>query len=145
MKAQGIYLAGSIEGISTEEANGWRDAATEMLRQHDIPVYNPCRRIPYRDEMSGAPRQQQNAAKRIVKMDLQDIAQSTVILADLRDSTPGKKWGTLAEIAHAHTKNKIIIVLMDEGQFMHPFVDFYSTEIHFKLEDAIDASIAYFN
>ena len=137
--AKGVYLAGSIEGVTDAEAKGWRDEAKRYFSFAGIPVYDPTRRINYRDTPEDT-----NAMNRIVKLDLQDIAHSSVILADLRDSSPGRKWGTLMEVAHSHTKNKIIILLIDEGQYLHPFVGFYATEIHHSLENGISACLEYF-
>lgn len=137
---KGIYLAGSIEGISDTLAKGWRDDATKFFATKDIKVWDPTRRISYRDSP-----QDLNAQRRIVKMDLQDIANSSVVIANLRDTCPGKKWGTLMEVAHAHTKNKIIIVWLDQDQWVHPFVGFYATEIHYNLADAMEAAAEYFN
>lgn len=137
--SHGVYLAGSIEGVSDADAKGWRDAAKRIFNFAGIPVFDPTRRINYRDTP-----EDNNAMNRIVKLDLQDISKSSVILADLRDSSPGRKWGTLMEVAHSHTKNKIIILLIDEGQYLHPFVGFYATEIHHSLEEGISATMEYF-
>lgn len=133
-----VYLAGSIEGISEEDAKSWRQQASNFFKIWDIETRDPTRRVAYRAEDG------RNAMNRIVKMDLQDISECNVILVDLRDSTPGRKWGTVCEIAHAHTKNKIIIVIQDEGQWIHPFVGFYATEIHTDFEVALKAAAEYF-
>ena len=136
--SQHVYLAGGIEGLTLEQATGWRKRATQVLGSFDIDTLDPCRRVSFIDSKA------RHADARIWKADLQDIAFSTVILANLCDSLPGKKWGTVAEIAHAHTKNKILIVLMDENQFHHPFITQYATEIHYTIEDACEAVTHYF-
>ena len=136
---QYTYLAGPMEGLTYEQMSGWRKDATRQLFLRDIETLDPTRRVSYHDQ-----KDQTYAAARVVKHDLQDIAYSTVILADLRDSTPGRKWGTVCEIAHAHTKNKIIIVITDPSQFKHPFIEYYATEIHHTLDNAIDAVVTYY-
>lgn len=136
---QYVYLAGSMEGLTKEQMSGWRDYATRQLFQRDIDTLDPTRRVTYHDQAKN-----DYTANRVVKHDLQDIAYSSVVLVDLRDSTPGRKWGTVCEMAHAHTKNKIIIVVTDANQFRHPFVEFYATEIYHDLDDAIDAVATYF-
>ena len=86
-----------------------------------------------------------NNINRVVKMDLQDISNSTVLLCDMREDQPGKRWGSMAEIAHAHTKNKIIIVWRGKSDDLHPFLEFYATEVHFSLDDCCKAIKDYFN
>lgn len=136
---QHVYLAGSIEGVSEEEMKGWREHCTRELALRDIKTLDPTRRMTFHQMKNDA-----NFASRIVKHDYADIAYSSVILADLRDSTPGRKWGTISEIAHSHTKNKIIIVVMDKDQFLHPFVQHFATEIYHDLTDAIEAVTTYY-
>jgi hypothetical protein len=128
-----------MEGLTYEQMTGWRKKASEQLWLRDIDTLDPTRRISYHDQEKN-----DYTANRVVKHDLQDIAYSTVVLADLRDSLPGRKWGTVCEIAHAHTKNKIIVVITDPTQFKHPFIEYYATEIHHNLEDAIDAVVTYY-
>jgi len=135
---QHVYLAGPIEGLTYEQANDWRDASSTFLEGCDIDVLNPCRRVSFVDSKV------RDADARIWKCDLQDISYSSVVLANLSDSLPGRKWGTVAEVAHAHTKNKIIIVLQDKDQFHHPFITQYATEIHYTLHDALEAVREYF-
>jgi len=136
---QHVYLAGPMEGLTFEEMTEWRYAATHLLNLADIDTLDPTRRMSYHNQEKN-----DYTASRVVKHDLQDIAFSSVVLADLRDSTPGRKWGTVCEIAHAHTKNKIIIVVTDKNQFKHPFIEFYATEIYNDLTDAIEAVSTYY-
>lgn len=136
---QYVYLAGAMEGLTYEQMTGWRKEATQKLALHSIETLDPTRRVSYHDQ-----KDTRYAAARVVKHDLQDIHFSSVILADLRNSTPGRKWGTVCELAHGHTKNKIMIVITDPDQFKHPFIEFYATEIHHSLDDAIEAVITYF-
>jgi nucleoside 2-deoxyribosyltransferase len=137
MKKDNVYLAGPMEGLTYVEQTAWRNSATRELGFADISTLDPCRR-PHDGRSS------LNSSRRIFKCDLQDIANSTVVLANLSDSLPGKKWGTVAEIAHSHTLHKIIIVILSKDQFMHPFIQSYATEIHFSLEDALDTVKEYY-
>lgn len=136
------YLCGGMEHLTNEQMRGWRQEATNKLALRGIETLDPTRRAPL--HLVG-PERTRNLARRVVKADLQDIAHSRVILADLRDSSKGgRRWGSIAEIAHAHTKNKIIIAILDEDQDVHPFVDFYATEIVHTLEEGIDAVEEYY-
>jgi len=135
------YLAGPIEGLTLYQATGWRNEASFELNNFGVDTLDPTRRTSFVDSNHLTTK---NAARRVWKADLQDIAYSTVVLANLSDSLPGKKWGTVCEIAHAHTKNKIIIVVMDKDQFEHPFITQYATEVHHTLNDAIEAVKEYY-
>jgi nucleoside 2-deoxyribosyltransferase len=135
---QHVYLAGGIEGISWADATEWRNTTKGILGRYDIDCLDPCRRVAYVTD------QARHADARIWKADLQDIHYSSVVLANLSDDLKGRKWGTVAEVAHAHTKNKIIIVLLAESQWVHPFISMYATEIHTNLLSACDAVKEYF-
>jgi nucleoside 2-deoxyribosyltransferase len=135
---QHVYLAGSIEGIPWEDAIEWRNNAINYLNKYEIDCLDPCRRVAFNSST------ERHADARIFKADLQDIAFSTVVLANLSDAIGGKKWGTVAEVAHAHTKNKIIIVILAPDQWVHPFISQYATEIHYSVYDACDAVKEYF-
>lgn len=134
MKKNYIYLAGPMEGVTEEYANSWRQQATDTFENAGLEVLDPCRRTLFRDQHVD-----RNICNRIFKLDLQDIANSTVVLADMRASTTGKGWGTAMELMFAQTKNKTIIVWTDKDQFPHPFVNSIATEIHESLEEALDA------
>lgn len=141
-----VYLAGPMEDVSATEMKGWRNDATFSLNSLDIPVLDPTRRISFHNQLSGTLQDQvrgMNICRRIFKQDLQDIADSRVILADVRRST-GRGTGTSMELMFAHTKNKIIILWSDEGDYPHPFIEAIATEKHYSLEDAIEAIKSYY-
>jgi nucleoside 2-deoxyribosyltransferase len=135
---QHVYLCGPIEGLTKLEANEWRDEAKVRLALRNIDVLDPTRRVSYIDSKCA------HADARVFKCDLQDIHHSSVLLVNLSNELPGAKWGTVAECAHAHTKNKIIIVYLAPGQWVHPFISQYATEIHTDMHDAVDAVMEYF-
>lgn len=135
---QHVYLCGPIEGLTKREANEWRDEAKVKLAVKNIDVLDPTRRVSYVDSKC------QHADARIFKCDLQDISHSSVLLVNLSDELPGKKWGTVSEVAHAHTKNKIIIVYLAPDQWVHPFISQYATEIHRDMHNAVEAVKEYF-
>ena len=139
MKKDYVYLCGGMEGYAKSHMTGWRNKATKHLELCDIDTLDPTRRFAFHSGF-----QDRNAVNRVVKMDLQDISNSTVLLCDMRYNQPGKRWGSMAEIAHAHTKNKIIIVWTDEEDIKHPFLEFYATEIHNSLDDCLEAIVNYY-
>ena len=139
MKKNYVYLIGGMEQVSVERMTGWRQQATLELAQSDIETLDPTRRGKFHDEVMDM-----NTCNRILNLDLQDIANSTVCLADMRYATPGKQWGSAMEIMFAHTKKKNIIVWTDEGDIVHPFVNAIATEQYHSLEECIDAVRYYF-
>jgi len=141
MKKNYVYLCGGMEGYQRDEMTGWRYKATTMLKDlYGIETLDPTRRWKHHLDFTHP-----NNVNRVVKMDLQDIANSTVLLCDMRENQPGKRWGSMAEIAHAHTKNKIIIVWKDPGDTKHPFLQFYATEVHDALDEACYAVSNYYD
>ena len=129
-----------MEGYKEEEMMKWRAQATNLLSKDGISTLDPTRRWEEHNNYGD-----RNNINRVVKMDLQDISNSTVLLCDMREDQPGKRWGSMAEIAHAHTKNKIIIVWRGKSDDLHPFLEFYATEVHFSLDDCCKAIKDYFN
>jgi nucleoside 2-deoxyribosyltransferase len=133
-----VYLAGPIEGVSLEEATKWRETATSFLNKEGIDTLDPTRRKKFHDQPYSI-----NLAKKIVKMDIDDIRNSQVVLMNLKDRGQGKAWGTICELMIAQGQLKTIVVVLEEG-FKHPFVDIFATEIHHTLEDALEATLAYY-
>ena len=86
-----VYLAGSMEHVSLEEAKGWRDIATEILECMDVVTLDPTRRIHNFNK---------RYMKRIFELDLRDIQESDIILANLDNPTVAKH-GTAIEVFYA--------------------------------------------
>jgi hypothetical protein len=133
-----VYLCGPMEGLTQEQAAGWRKTATDFYTLFSITVKDPTRRKKFHDEPYSY-----NLAKRIVKLDLDDIASSSLLLVNLKDRGEGKAWGSLCELALGYQQGKTIITILEEG-FNHPFVETFSTELHHNLSSALDASLAYY-
>jgi len=133
-----VYLAGPIEGISLEEATKWRETATDFFHGHSIHTLDPTRRKKFHDQPYSL-----NLAKRIVKLDIEDIRNSKVVLLNLKDRGVGKAWGSICELMIAHGQLKTVVVVLEEG-FKHPFVEVFATEVHHTLEDAMKATLAYY-
>ena len=139
MKREHVYLAGKMEQCDAASMMEWREHATLRLGMAGVPVLDPTRRGILHTRFDDP-----NIRNRLVQQDLEDISRSKVLICNLCDSIPGKGWGTVAEMALAQRDRRIIITLMDEGHFKHPFIYQFSTEIHTDLDDAIDAAISYF-
>ena len=145
MKDQ-VYLAGPMEDCSTDHMTGWRQLTADALELSDINTLDPTRRVSFHDQLGENLQdltKTMNTCKRIFKQDLQDIAESKVVLADVRRGS-GRGTGTSMELMFAHTKNKIIILWADEGDFIHPFYEAMATEKHYSLEEAVDSVRLYY-
>lgn len=134
-----IYTAGGMEFLTKEEMTSWRDYVEDTLP--DVLWLHPTRRIPLHEDQSEL--ETYNKLHRIVQQDLDDIRSSDLILADIRESQPGRKIGTHMEIALAWEWRKPVIAIVDKKQFKHPFVYTMCTEVHYSLDEAIDAISEY--
>jgi len=116
-----------------------------MLEAMDIPSLDPTRRVSFHDELylGELHTPVQSTCRRIFKMDMQDIANSTVVLADIRRDS-GRGTGTAMELMFAHMKNKIIILWANEEDMIHPFYESIYTEKYFELEDCLQAISYYY-
>jgi len=84
-----LYLAGSIKGLTYDQANEWRQYVTELLR-HDIVTLNPLRgkeelrgQGVITSEMLEASTNPMCGSKGIVRRDLYDIRQCDAMLVNL--------------------------------------------------------------
>jgi nucleoside 2-deoxyribosyltransferase len=136
-----VYLGGPIEGVSKEEARGWRKAASLFYEERGITVLDPTRRVPFIErEYSHA------TSVEVVLDDLKDIENSDILLVNLKDRGKGLCWGSVWEIAYTFCqyKDKLIIVVLEEG-FNHPFIDFGATKIVRSLEQGLEESLRELN
>lgn len=140
-----VYLAGPMEDCTKEAMTDRRIAVRDKLDFYNIEVLDPTRRVSFHDQLADLQSEDKcvNTCRRIFKQDMQDIANSKVILADVRRKS-GRGTGTSMELMFGHTKNKIIILVADEDDFIHPFYESMYTEKHFSFEDAIQAVRSYY-
>jgi len=143
------YLCGPMEQITVERMTGWRKDAASYLNERGIDVLDPTRRVSFHDQLVNGDMKLEdevrtmNISKRIFKQDLEDVANSKVVLADVRRSS-GKGTGTACELMFAHMKNKIIILWADKEDRPHPFIEAMGTEKHFSLAEALLAVRSYY-
>lgn len=139
------YLCGPMEDCSEEHMTGWRNKVSYQLELSDISVLDPTRRVSFHDQLTDLQDQSKsrNTCQRIFKQDMQDIADSKIVIADIRRSS-GRGTGTSMELMFAHLKNKIIILVADEDDFIHPFYESMYTEKHYNFDDAVEAVRSYY-
>ena len=119
MKRRTVYLAGPMEHVSIEDAQGWRDIAEQMLHHADVNTLNPCRRVH---------NFQQRYMKRIFELDLRDIQESDIILVNL-DKPEVAKHGTAMEVFYAsYVLRKPVVAFKADASKIHPFFESLVTE-----------------
>ena len=135
-----------MEDCSETHMKGWREYMRFELEDSGIKCLDPTRRVSFHDQLGEHIQnitKTTNICKRIFKQDLQDIANSRIVVADVRRGS-GRGTGTSMELMFAHTKNKIIILWADENDFVHPFYEAMATEKHYELSDVLTAIEEYY-
>lgn len=138
-KQRTIYLAGSMEQVSLSEAKGWRDLATSLFNDYNssfgqeiISVLNPCRRV-----HSFEPRYM----KRIFELDMRDINECDLILANL-DNPKVAKHGTAMEVFYAsYVLRKPVVAFKADASTIHPFFESLVTEWRSTVDKACETII----
>jgi nucleoside 2-deoxyribosyltransferase len=132
MKKRTVYLAGSMEHVSKEEATGWRTQAELLLWRHEVKTLNPCRRIHNFE---------QRYMKRIFELDLRDIQESDIILVNL-DNPKIAKHGTAMEVFYAsYVLRKPVVAFKEDASIIHPFFESLVTEWRSTVDKACETII----
>lgn len=132
MKQRTIYLAGSMEMVSLEEAQRWRAKAEHLLSMADARTLNPCRRIHNFE---------QRYMKRIFELDLRDIQESDIILVNLDNPTVAKH-GTAMEVFYAsYVLRKPVVAFKADASTIHPFFESLVTEWRSTVDKACETII----
>jgi len=135
-----------MEDCTEDHMKMWRYKAAKFLQLAGVDSLDPTRRVNFHNDMTKLNDRNtldQSMCRRIFKMDLQDIANSTVVLADVRRGS-GKGTGTAMELMFAHMKNKVIILWTDDGDIPHPFLESIYTEKYSNLDDCLLACSYYY-
>ena len=148
-----IYLGGPITGLSTAEAFGWREDATEILTALGYDVRSPMRgKGSLQEEYGDEPLTISTNTEHILKMpyfvrDMYDIDQSGIVIFNFQFMDK-PSVGSLVELGHAHGQGKLIIVVlpvvgeapeyMAHGGEYHQFIEKAASVVVNSLEDAYD-------
>lgn len=120
-----VYLCGGINGLTDDEAMGWREYVKTQLPEAEH--IDPMRRD-YRGR-------EDESVNDIVNGDEADILESDVVLANCGRPS----WGTAMEIHFAHTQCIDVIAVVPEGQPISPWLRYHATIIARSLDEAISA------
>lgn len=133
LKKRVVYLCGSMEFVSTEEGKEWRDIATKILNYHGVDTLNPYRRIHSFD---------MKEMKRIFELDLRDIRECDIVLANLSTMDRVPSHGTAQELFYAHyVLHKPVIAFRPELVRPHPFLECTTTEWRSTVEKACETIV----
>jgi len=127
-----VYLAGPMEHVSLSESKGWRVIATSLL-ENNCKLLDPTRRVHNFDK---------RYMKRIFELDLRDIQESDIILANL-DRPEIAKHGTAMEVFYAaYVLRKPVVAFKSDAATIHPFFESLVTEWRSDVNKACDTIIA---
>lgn len=119
-----VYLCGPINGCNDQECNNWR----AEVKKHFSNTIDPMRRD-YRGREA-------ESVNEIVELDIQDIRNSDIILANC----PKPSVGTSMEIFFAHSIGKTVIAVVPDKSKASPWLTYHCSELHESLNDAIAAT-----
>jgi len=121
-----VYLAGSISGLSYDEAVRWREAFADRLRGRGIDCYSPMRAKTFlegRDRIEGSYDRHPLATDRaITGRDRHDCMTSDLIVFNFIGALKASV-GSCIELGWADAFRKPAILVIDEGNpHDHPMV-----------------------
>lgn len=126
-----VYLAGGINGLTEEEAYGWRREAVEKLWNLGVQALNPIKSDDYNKFSEGGKFNEGDTT--CYWKDKYDVKRADIILVNL-DTV--KSFGTIVEIGWSIAWNKLIIIINKKG-VTHPFVITEAIQVS-SLDQAID-------
>ena len=121
-----LYLAGPIFGRTDDECKAWRDTATNVLGNSFrilSPMTRDCRGM------------EESLHRDLVTLDLEDIDQSDVILANVASPS----WGTAMEIFHAARTGRVVVGFGARPGEVSPWLRTHTLAIYATLEEACEA------
>ena len=131
-----VFLAGKIDGLSWDEANGWREKASFLLKQADenIKCYNPLKNVPdlYGKEVLYLYRSRYQSDA--IAANQFYIKKADIILVNL-ERIDAK--GTYVEIGFARALDKIIVAFGKDNKNIF-FIQKWVTIFFNTLEEAVN-------
>lgn len=121
-----VYLAGAIDGVSREQATGWRAKATEALWKADIGAIDPTKTLDAKGMCE---------PNFVIYASYIAVRGADILLVEMDNPAHGY-IGTAVEMAWAWERKKPIIVWGTANRHSH-FLRYYATRIFDTLEEAI--------
>lgn len=110
-----VYLAGAIDGVSKEDAEGWRETATHQLLQRRIATYNPA---------AAFQNVEMDDAGAVHRIDREAIETCDGMIARV---SPGC-FGTIREVEYASLAGKVVVI-WDDGYGLNGHLETQDTFI----------------
>ena len=131
-----IYLAGKIDGLSWNKANGWREKAATELCSRGISVYNPLMHVAHLKGISRiTPEVVQDTKDQIPVDDEFYLKHSDIMLCNLENDDV---TGTLMEIGYMRALGKLILGFGNSKLCKHPFIEKWVDLKFNNLDDALE-------
>ncbi len=121
---KGVYLAGPIKGCDQNEIHLWRDLAINRLK---CKVINPA----VRDFSCTDP---DSCLNDIVDPDKREIDNCSILLANCWQVSVG----TSMEILYARERDKLIVTVVPEGEFISAWIIAHSHKMFYSVVKAVD-------
>ena len=122
-----VYLAGKITGLSSKQANEWRETARILLELHGIKAHNPLDGFDIDDEYE---------PQEIVMRNKFYLLKSDIVIAEMQHKEPS--IGTIGEVITANIHNKPIFTWGTAVYNDNPRIKAHITKHFETLEDAVD-------
>jgi nucleoside 2-deoxyribosyltransferase len=117
-----IYLAGPMEHVSEGEAKAWRNDVIQR-------IYLSTDLVEFRDPTRRIHGFEPTAMKRIFELDIRDINESDILIANLDEMQKIPRHGTAMEVFYAAYVRRIpVIGFKSNKDFIHPFFESLVTE-----------------
>ena len=125
-----VYLSGSIDNLTFEEALDWREKASYILSKYGIVTFNPLRGMDPDKPRSLEPSE-------AVTRDKRDIRSSDVLLVNLTHHVCYK--GTMMEILYAWEHEiPVVIFYGDAKENLGYWVEYHATKVVKTMDQAIE-------
>lgn len=129
-----VYMAGAIDMVSSEQREGWRDAAAKELKDDGISSYNPA--AAFVVDLCA------DVASAIVEINEVALRKCDFALFNMSKTQPS--IGTPIELYMAAKLNKPRVIVWDKSDEPIPaYLSYYGDTIVYSLADAIWVIRAY--
>lgn len=137
-----VYLCGPIQGLSYQEATGWRVTAAETLEKWGIQTLDPMRGKTELSNLTAIPPDLTGpltSPSAIVARDYWDVQRADLLLANLHGRLSA---GSSAELAWAYANKKPVIGIIG-ANWVHPFIHQFVNVKCECMDDALRAVIGF--
>ena len=121
-----VYLAGAVDGLSREQARGWRKKAAEKLRKANLIIIDPTLVV--------NPNITHKAGDVVYKC-FQGVADADILLVEMSKNNYGY-IGTATEMCWAWAQRKPIIVWGQANRQSY-FLKYYASKMFGTLDEAL--------